>query len=589
MNDARLSRLEDRLAGLELRLEALESRLATDTGARIRAAEPAPASVASEEPTDSVPGQAGVSIVSLLGRFLIILGGAFLIRAATDAGTLPPTIGVTLGLVYGVAQLWLASRAAARGNDASANWFGFGGAFILLPLIAESTLDFGILAPSVAAILLPLLGFAGVAIAFRQRLRPMAWAFLAGTGTVGLFLGMKTGLGPGFPIGVIVVGIGGLWMGYLRQWYGLAIAGSVVPVALVTVATLLMILDFESGVATSLTPAVALVLQLMLVAGFLGSFLARALRWSAPVGLPEMMQAVMAMFVGILGGLLSATKDPSLSGPFGIAMLATGLLCYAVSFARIDRREGHRRNFAFFSTVALVATLTGSAQILDGVVELGLFIAAALALAWFGARRSRATLSLHAALYIVGAGFASGLAGRALDGLMGDGVPLPTGAELAPMLVVVAVGLVCLGAPVSAGGKTWGRMSRLCKYVYLSFLGIAICGLIVMFLTTRFATISTEEFDGGMVAAFRTGTIAVLAIVLGYLSRWSKLREGGRLVPAILVLGALALGLGDLRGGRAATQFASMALYGIALILAPRLARRAATVDAVPAEPAGSS
>ena len=58
--------------------------------------------------------------MSLLGRFLIILGGAFLLRAATDSGTLPPTVGVIAGLVYGIAQLWLASRAAARDDAASA-------------------------------------------------------------------------------------------------------------------------------------------------------------------------------------------------------------------------------------------------------------------------------------------------------------------------------------------------------------------------------------------------------------------------------------------------------------------------------------
>jgi hypothetical protein len=264
-------------------------------------------------------------------------------------------------------------------------------------------------------------------------------------------------------------------------------------------------------------------------------------------------------------------------------MLATGLVCYAVSFARIDRREGHRRNFAFFSTVAIVATLTGSAQILDGPIELGLFIAAALGLAWFGAQRERATLSLHAAFYVVGAGFASGLAGRALDSLTGEGVALPTGGEMVPMLIVVAVGLVCLGAPVATGGKTWGRMSRMCKYVYLSFLGVAFCGLTVMLLTSTFATSADEGFDAGMVAAFRTGTLAVFAILLGYLARWPKLREGGRLVPAILILGALAL-VGDLRSGRAATQFASMALYGIALIVGPRLARRASAGDPVEGE-----
>ena len=68
--------------------------------------------------------------------------------------------------------------------------------------------------------------------------------------------------------------------------------------------------------------------------------------------------------------------------------------------------------------------------------------------------------------------------------------------------------------------------------------------------------------------------MAMTAMGLGYLARWSKLREAKRLVPAVLIFGALALGLGDLRSGRAATQFVSMALYGVALIVAPRLARR---------------
>jgi hypothetical protein len=575
VSDSRLSLLEDRLASLERRLATVESALSAGVQGAAPITESSAEPVALAEEQEQPSERSGVSIVSLLGRFLIILGGAFFLRAATDAGTLPAAAGVTAGLVYGVAQLWLASRAASRGQEASANWLGFGGAFILLPLIAESTLDFEILSPSIAAILLPFLGFAGVAIAFRHRLRPMAWAFFAGTGSVGLFLAAKTGFALGFPIGVIVVGIAGLWMGYLRQWYGLAIVGSVVPVALVFVSTLLMALDFEAGVATSLTPTVALVLQLLLVAGFLGSFLARALRWSTPVGLPEMMQAVLAMVFGILGALISATKDPSLGKPFGIAMLITGQMCYATSFLRIDQREDNRQNFAFFSSVALAATLTGAAQILDGTVELALFIFAALALAWFGARRSRATLSLHAAIYVVGAGFVSGLSQRALDSLMGEGVVLPPVSELTPMLVVLAVGFVCLGAPVASSGRTWGRLSRLCKYVYLGFLGTSICGLIVMILTGRLAATPDGGLDSGMVAAFRTGALAVMAIVLGYTARWPKLREAGRVVPAVLVLGALALGLGDLRSGRAATQFVSMALYGLALIVAPRLARRA--------------
>ena len=184
-------------------------------------------------------------MVSLLGRFLMILGGAFLLRAGTDAGTIPASLGVTLGLTYGIAQLWLVLRAARSGATASANWFGLGSAFVVLPLIAESTLEFQILSPGIAALLLPVVGFSGVAVAFRCRLRVMAWVFLAGTGSVGLFLAIKTGFGIGFPLGVLFVGLGGLWMGYLRHWYGLAIVGSVVPVALVAGISLLVALEFE--------------------------------------------------------------------------------------------------------------------------------------------------------------------------------------------------------------------------------------------------------------------------------------------------------------------------------------------------------
>jgi hypothetical protein len=46
------------------------------------------------------------------------------------------------------------------------------------------------------------------------------------------------------------------------------------------------------------------------------------------------------------------------------------------------------------------------------------------------------------------------------------------------------------------------------------------------------------------------------------------------LVYPTLAVGALKLLLDDLRKGRPATLFISFVLYGIALILAPRLARR---------------
>jgi hypothetical protein len=53
----------------------------------------------------------GRRLTSALGRSFIILGGAFLLRALTDAGAWPPGVGVALGLLYGLT--WLATSVMA--------------------------------------------------------------------------------------------------------------------------------------------------------------------------------------------------------------------------------------------------------------------------------------------------------------------------------------------------------------------------------------------------------------------------------------------------------------------------------------------
>ena len=64
------------------------------------------------------------------------------------------------------------------------------------------------------------------------------------------------------------------------------------------------------------------------------------------------------------------------------------------------------------------------------------------------------------------------------------------------------------------------------------------------------------------------------AILLAWLGRRSRFEEATWLVYPLLVAGGLKLLLEDLRAGRAATLVVSLAFYGGALILAPRLARR---------------
>jgi hypothetical protein len=76
------------------------------------------------------------------------------------------------------------------------------------------------------------------------------------------------------------------------------------------------------------------------------------------------------------------------------------------------------------------------------------------------------------------------------------------------------------------------------------------------------------------VATARTAALAACAVALAAVSRRGPLREAAVLVYPALFLGAVKLVVEDVPSGRPATLFASLTLYGSALILAPRLLPR---------------
>ncbi len=102
-----LQRLTDRLATVESRLTSLESRSLAAPPLAPRSAEAdAPFAIVAIDNVDAL------GLTTALGRSLIILGGAFLLRAVTDAGTWPPLAGVSIGLLYALAWLVTSDRAA---------------------------------------------------------------------------------------------------------------------------------------------------------------------------------------------------------------------------------------------------------------------------------------------------------------------------------------------------------------------------------------------------------------------------------------------------------------------------------------------
>ena len=80
-------------------------------------------------------------------------------------------------------------------------------------------------------------------------------------------------------------------------------------------------------------------------------------------------------------------------------------------------------------------------------------------------------------------------------------------------------------------------------------------------------------------AALRTGLIAGSALLLAALSRTRRFREARALVYPLLVIVGIKIVLEDFQHGRALTLFIACALYGAALIVAPRLRRKTAFAD----------
>ena len=110
----RVAQLESRVATLYDRVGDLEQRLAL-LGGRAPSASPATSDRGTLPPIVDLERARLQQLPALAGRTLVVLGGAYLLRALTETHILPASAGVGLGILYGSPWLLLASRSAARG------------------------------------------------------------------------------------------------------------------------------------------------------------------------------------------------------------------------------------------------------------------------------------------------------------------------------------------------------------------------------------------------------------------------------------------------------------------------------------------
>ncbi len=503
------------------------------------------------------------SLVPLTGRSLLLLGGAFLLRAITDLEAVPNALGLLLGFLYALLLLFAGDRAAARSEGKiGATFYTIVGAIIAYPLVLEAVTRFGLLETLGASVAIAVASTALVLIAARRRLTAAAGAASLGAGLTCLAL-LRTSAEP-TPLLIVLLALGltMLWLFDREGW----LSWKLTSAFLADLAFAILPAGLAAG-RLSIEPARATSLLLALFTAYVVAFSARSLLKGKRTGLFEVAQTLVAGVIAFGGSWSILGADPL---P-GLTALVLGVAAYGIAFSPAVR-EDRRRSFFFFTSLGLVLIAVGSLQFLTADRAALVWSVLGIACALASARYERVTLSLHCTLYLLAALVASGLARTATAGYW---LPDPAGWPplRATQLVVIASLAASLAIPTARRSTSWGRLALVPRAMLLLFLVWAAGGALLALLAPRFLG-TGQELDAGALATARTGLLAIPALGLAWLSGRRRFVEAGWLVYPLLAVAGLRVLTQDLQEGRPVTLFVSLALLGIALMASARWLRR---------------
>jgi hypothetical protein len=556
--EGRVADLEGVIAGLQRRLQALEAGLSPV------AARDAVVALAAETHVSRAADLAAV--MTLAGRTCVIFAGAYLLRALTEWAVIDRAAGASIGIVY--AALWSAAAyRAAPGHSLSATFFGASTVLVGFPLVWETTTRFATLSPASASAVLAGLTLIVLATAWRWHLRLLAWLATITACILAVVLLAATSQPVPFAIFLTALGIGTLWLGYESQWSGL-------PWVTASFADFAVLGLLSRAIATPPrdAPWLVVTVQLLLLVGYLASIAVRTLVRARAVTAFELSQTAAILLAGLAGAIVIVNNADRGTLWIGMAATALSVGCYAV--ALIERHPIPAGNRCFYSTLALVFALTGSALLFDRVP----LVAALCSLAVFAARHRRGvadgTLAVHSAVYLIAAAVASGLASATLAGMFAPKATHPLTASA--WIVLFALGASWWSVSARAEG-TNRRLAAVLRLVWAALVTWTSAGVLLL-VTPWSTTLLDGDAPAGMMATLRTALLAAVAVLAGVLGRWPSTREFGWLVYPILAWGGVKLLVEDFRSSSPLLLFAGLATYGGALIVGPRLAQGAQPV-----------
>lgn len=575
----KMDELPEVLTRINTRLDALENRVAllehpSDASAALPAPSPlelpSPAAIASSTFTHS-----GATF-AVLGRAMLGIAGAYVLRAVAESGSFPKLAAVALAIAYAGTWLIGAVRVPAGQWFASTTYAGTS-ALILVPMLWELTLRFKFLTPSVSACVLAAFVLGAHALAWKRDLISIVWVADLAAAIAAVALLIATHDMQPFLAALLLLALVAEFAACRERW--LSVRPIIAIAADLAAWTLLYtysnpdrnLADYAGLSATALlAPAIAL----FLIYG--ASIALRTILRRRTITFFEGVQAMVAF--ALAAGAIFHFAPPIGARLFAALCLALSVAGYATIF--VFRRITIHRNLRAYATWSLALFLLGSYLCLPPPWLASVLGAAAILAVSTASGASRLTLAFHGLVYLFAAAFASGLLQYAAHAVAGAFPPPP--GEITWMIAAAIILGYAIGGQIE--DKQW--QPQLFHTLSAALAVGAAAAILVSTLVWLTATVITP--GAPHVAVIRTLTACALALALSWLGpRWNR-TELVWLAYATIAAVAAKLLFEDLRQGHPEFIAASIFLYAVTLILVPQIVRRS-TRKWQPAAPAPSS
>jgi hypothetical protein len=563
--DRRLSEIDDAMHAILTRLDALEARVPPERApAAPGDASNAPAAPGPPARPVAPPGTgrtAPSSVLSFAGRTFIVLGGAFLLRALTESGVLPPSAGAWAGIAYAAA--WLV--AAARAGGTSALFHGLAALIVALPLIVESSARFGFFSAIEGTAALAGISLLAIGVGWQRHMPSLAAVALIGALLASVVIVAATGHFVPVATALIAIGIASLWVGYDADWPWLAWPAAALANVAVFASSMRAVAEPPRD-----TPASALTLLALLVLAYLGSFALRNLFHERSIRSFEIVQTVIVLVIGFTGAVTVGRHYGYQLAFIAVPSLVAGLVTYAQVFGRVMPRRGRGGiSLRYYLSLAFALTVAGLALLLGAPARSLVMAASAVAAAAAAWRLAMPLLAIHGAVAALIGAVHSGLIGFATAVWLQspDGWP-----ELTTAAIGVFVALcLCYALPRPAMRSAADEVMVACARTPVGALMVLTAGaLLVAPVATALAA------HAGWLATLKTVILAAAAVVLARARQWPRLVELGWLTYPVLAIALVKIFVEDLSVSAPLMLVIAFMAYGAALVLASRGTRKSA-------------